>query len=140
MEGTYKTFDFDFNLLEESTYELEFNGGAISPIKGSHVESNKIKVDLNHISTGGYVSRPNVYDLVNKTILVNEEALISRLDNIRTNGYIQTYETDLKKERIIYGIQLLNSEFKGKILITDFDSNILDEIFVNSVPSKIQIL
>lgn len=138
----YKTFDYEFNLLEEDiSYNSDFDGGGIIPVEGSQIEFNKMKVDFFKFFNSGFSIWPNAYDLINNTILVNQEAVIKRInDNIGGIGTIRTYEIDLKKNRIIYGIDLYDSINRGKILITDFDSNVLDEIFINSVPIKIHIL
>ena len=131
----YKTYDYGFNFIEEKNFEDFF-----TPIKGTQIEDNKIEGEVFFTTTNGFFSRPNVFDINENKLLLDQEAVNNIFDTLSADGLIMTYEVDLKKDRIIYGVGLTNSEFLGKIVITDFDSIVIDEFFIDSFPSIIHAL
>jgi hypothetical protein len=132
-ERTYKIFNFEFKLLEEGTCDEYF-----SPIRGSHIAENKVKVEIFHPTTTGYYSTTNVYDIHQRKFLIDEILLVEKPVITSNSGRILTSEYDLKRERIILGVSSTESGYK--ILITDFNNNILNEIPINSFPMRISIL
>lgn len=130
---TYKIFNFEFNLLGEGTCDECF-----SPIRGSHIVENKMKVEIFHPTTTGFYSTKNVYDIHQRKFLIDEIQLVEKPVITSNSGRILTSEYDLKRERIIYGVSYLESGYE--ILITDFNNNIKTEIPINSFPMSISIL
>ncbi|MEL7589100.1 MAG: hypothetical protein AAGU19_20480 [Prolixibacteraceae bacterium] len=130
---TYKIFSFEFNLLEEGTCDEYF-----SPIEGSHIVENKMKVEIFHPTTTGFYTTKNVYDIHQRKFLIDEMLLVEKPVITPNTGQILTSEYDLKRERIILGVSTTESGYK--ILITDFNNNILNEIPINSFPMRISIL
>ena len=131
----YKTYDYRFNFIEEKNFEDFF-----TPIRGTQIEDNKIEGEVFTTATTGFFSRPNVFDINENKLLLDQEAVNNIFDTLSADGLIMTYEVDLKKDRIIYGVRLTNSQFLGKIVITDFDSIVIDEFFIDSFPSIIHAL